>query len=81
MTTLSSRVPPPLRVNGGVYIFDPRVLELLPDEGDHEEVTLPRLIQARQLIGYLVDGPWRAINTPGDLDNIERELASVTDDA
>ncbi|MCN9243760.1 nucleotidyltransferase family protein [Streptomyces sp. RY43-2] len=80
VTTLVSRMPPPLRVNGGVYIFDPRVVELLPDEGDHEEATLPRLIQARQLIGYPVDGPWRAINTPRDLDDIERELASGTDD-
>ncbi|MFF0630811.1 NDP-sugar synthase [Streptomyces sp. NPDC004296] len=80
VTTLVSHVPPPLRVNGGVYVFDPRVVELLPDEGDHEEVTLPRLIQARQLIGYLVDGPWRAINTPRDLDDIERELAPATDD-
>ncbi|GAA2280411.1 MULTISPECIES: nucleotidyltransferase family protein [Kitasatospora] len=74
VTALDSRVPPPLRVNGGVYVFDPRVVELLPDEGDHEQVTLPRLIQARQLMGYPVDGPWRAINTPHDLDDIEREL-------
>ncbi|KPC60201.1 nucleotidyltransferase family protein [Streptomyces chattanoogensis] len=81
VTTLVSHAPPPFRVNGGVYVFAPRVVELLPDEGDHEEVTLPRLIRARQLIGYLVDGPWRAINTPHDLDDIERELASAADDA
>ncbi|MFC9738483.1 nucleotidyltransferase family protein [Streptomyces noursei] len=80
VTSLVSHAPPPLRVNGGVYIFEPRVAELLPDEGDHEQGTLPRLIQERQLIGYLVDGPWRAINTPRDLDDIERELASSTDD-
>nr|WP_260693466.1 nucleotidyltransferase family protein [Streptomyces sp. BHT-5-2] len=81
VTTLVSPVPPPLRVNGGVYIFEPSVVELLPDEGDHEEVSLPRLIRARQLTGYLVDGPWRAINTPNDLDDIERELSAVTGDA
>lgn len=74
VTTLVSHAPPPLRVNGGVYVFEPRVVELLPDEGDLEEVTLARLIRARQLVGYPVDGPWRAINTPRDLDDIEREL-------
>ncbi|MFE5580473.1 NDP-sugar synthase [Kitasatospora sp. NPDC056531] len=75
VTTLASHVPPPLRVNGGVYVFDPRIVELLPDEGDHEQTTLPRLIRARQLMGYRVDDPWRAINTPRDLDDLEQELA------
>ncbi|MFF2148563.1 hypothetical protein [Kitasatospora sp. NPDC058190] len=56
-------------------VFAPRIVELLPDEGDHEQITLPRLIRARQLMGYPVDGPWRAINTPRDLDDLEQELA------
>ncbi|MFB8166876.1 NDP-sugar synthase [Kitasatospora purpeofusca] len=75
VTALVSQAAPPLRVNGGVFVFDPQVVDILPDEGDHEQTTLPRLVRARQLIGYPVDSPWRAINTPHDLADVEGELA------
>ncbi|MEK2494439.1 nucleotidyltransferase family protein [Kitasatospora purpeofusca] len=75
VTALVSPSAPPLRVNGGVFVFEPQVVDMLPDEGDHEQTTLPRLVRARQLMGYPVDSPWRAINTPHDLAEVERELA------
>lgn len=74
VTSLNSPAPPPLRVNGGVYLFEPCVVPLLPDEGDHEETTLPRLVAARQLLGYPTDAPWRALNTPRDLTALEHDL-------
>ncbi|SDS68215.1 Nucleotidyl transferase [Streptomyces sp. TLI_053] len=75
VTALVSQVPPPLRVNGGVFVFDPQIVDMLPDEGDHEQTTLPRLVRAQQLMGYPVDSPWRAINTPHDLADVECGLA------
>ncbi|MEW2250545.1 hypothetical protein AB0907_24800 [Streptomyces sp. NPDC006975] len=49
---------------------------MLPDEGDHETSTLPRLVQAQQLMGYPVDEAWRALNTPRDVYDIEREIVA-----
>ncbi|MFI7101394.1 NDP-sugar synthase [Streptomyces sp. NPDC050161] len=76
VSALASTVPPQLRVNAGIYVFEPQVIELLPDEGDHEHSALAHLVRTRQLMGYPFDGPWRALNTPHDLADIERELAA-----
>src|SRR5256885_1155470 len=42
----------PYWVNGGVYVFEQSVRELLPDKGDHEESTFPELARAQRLIAY-----------------------------
>ncbi|MCB5909032.1 nucleotidyltransferase family protein [Streptomyces pinistramenti] len=76
VSALASKAPPQLRVNAGIYIFEPQVIELLPDEGDHEDSALAHLVRTRRLMGYPFDGPWRAINTPRDLEDLERELAA-----
>lgn len=76
VTVLASQAPVPLRVNGGVFVFDSQVVQMLPDEGDHETSTLPRLTRARQLMGYPVDNLWRALNTPRDVYDVEREIAA-----
>ncbi|MGV9887212.1 nucleotidyltransferase family protein [Streptomyces sp. NPDC003395] len=76
VTALASQAPVPLRVNGGIFVFDSRVRSMLPDEGDHETSTLPRLVQAQQLMGYPVDDAWRALNTPRDVHDIEREIVA-----
>ncbi|MEU3838727.1 nucleotidyltransferase family protein [Streptomyces sp. NPDC028635] len=75
VTALASQEPAPLRVNGGVFVFEPPVKEMLPNEGDHETTTFPMLIRTQQLMGYPVDNPWRAINTPRDVHDVEREIA------
>ncbi|MCQ8773859.1 nucleotidyltransferase family protein [Streptomyces sp. AA8] len=75
VTALGAAWAPHRRVNAGVYLFAPDVVDLLPDEGDHVHSTLADLIRARQLLGYPVDVPWWAVNTPQDLAGLERALA------
>ncbi|KUL36332.1 hypothetical protein ADL22_24925 [Streptomyces sp. NRRL F-4489] len=75
VTDLAPATPVPGRVNAGVYLFAWRVTALLPEEGDHADTTLPRLVGARQLTGYPIDAPWRAVNTPADVMSLERDLA------
>ncbi|HWM35976.1 MAG TPA: nucleotidyltransferase family protein, partial [Streptomyces sp.] len=41
--------PSPYLVNAGVYVFSPSFAELLPDRGDHERTTFPRLARQRLL--------------------------------
>lgn len=68
--------PSPYLVNAGVYVFAPSFAELLPDRGDHERTTFPRLARQRRLAGFpLPQGAyWRAIDTAKDLTEAAREL-------
>ena len=70
--------PSPYLINAGVYVFAARFTELLPDRGDHERTTFPRLARERLLAGYpLPQGAyWRAIDTAKDLTEAAKELSS-----
>lgn len=70
----------PYPVNAGVYVFAPEFTALLPDLGDHERTTFPRLARERRLAGFpLPQGAyWRAIDTAKDLTEAARELAAQT---
>ena len=68
----------PYWVNGGVYVLDQAIRDLLPDKGDHEEHTFPRLAQEGKLLAYKSDKFWRAVDTVKDLtavrDYLSRQL-------
>ncbi|RAJ66927.1 nucleotidyltransferase-like protein [Streptomyces sp. Amel2xB2] len=68
--------PSPYLVNAGVYVFSSSFAALLPDRGDHERTTFPRLARERRLAGFqLPQGAyWRAIDTAKDLEEAAREL-------
>lgn len=69
---------PPLsyQINAGVYVFAAGFAALLPDRGDHERTTFPRLARERRLAGFpLPQGAyWRAIDTAKDLTEAAAEL-------
>lgn len=69
--------PSPYLINAGVYVFGPEFAGLLPDRGDHERTTFPRLARERRLAGFnLPQGSyWRAIDTVKDLTEAAKELA------
>ena len=54
-------------VNSGVYVLGVEALELLPERGDHEQSTFPRLAEERRLHAHRHDGVWLTVNTPKDL--------------
>lgn len=64
----------PQRVNAGVHLFAPQTAELLPDLGDHESATFPRLAAQGLLAAHEIDGYWRAIDSAKDLREANREL-------
>jgi NDP-sugar pyrophosphorylase family protein len=66
--------PLPYPINGGIYVFSPAIIDLLPDKGDHERTTFPQLAQQRRLAGFPIDGYWRAIDTPKDIQEAAKEL-------
>ncbi|MFD6419621.1 NDP-sugar synthase [Streptomyces sp. NPDC060194] len=69
--------PSPFQINAGVYVFSAAFTALLPDRGDHERTTFPRLARERRLAGFpLPQGAyWRAIDTAKDLAEAAKELA------
>jgi NDP-sugar pyrophosphorylase family protein len=54
-------------VNSGVYVLGEEALGLLPQQGDHEQSTFPRLASERKLHAHRHDGVWLTVNTPKDL--------------
>ncbi|MFI5661072.1 NDP-sugar synthase [Streptomyces sp. NPDC051684] len=70
--------PSPYLINAGVYVFAAEFASLLPDLGDHERTTFPRLARAKRLAGFqLPQGAyWRAIDTAKDLTEAAKELSA-----
>jgi NDP-sugar pyrophosphorylase family protein len=64
-------------INAGVYLFEPEVTALLPDLGDHETSTFPRLAVEGRLAAYTIDGYWRGIDNAKDLQEANREIKTL----
>jgi len=66
----------PYWINGGIYVLESSIIELLPDLGDHEETTFPALAAAGKLQAFKTDALWRSVDTVKDLTELTRELES-----
>lgn len=66
-------------VNAGIYIFSKEIEQLLPDEGDHEIETFPKLPANRFLVFKSTDY-WRGVDTVKDLTEAEKEVAEIFSD-
>jgi NDP-sugar pyrophosphorylase family protein len=71
--------PSPYPVNGGIYVFEGAILDLLPETGDHERSTFPRLARERRLAGFPIEGYWRAIDTAKDITEAAAELRTAAE--
>jgi NDP-sugar pyrophosphorylase family protein len=71
--------PSTFEINAGVYVFSPEFAELLPERGDHERTTFPRLAREERLFGFPIPqgAYWRAIDTAKDLTEAAKELAAL----
>ncbi|MFJ8821310.1 NDP-sugar synthase [Streptomyces sp. NPDC102467] len=70
--------PSPFLINAGLYVFSADFASLLPDVGDHERTTFPRLARTKRLAGFPIPqgAYWRAIDTAKDLREAAKELAA-----
>lgn len=67
----------PYWINGGIYAFEPDVVGLLPERGDHEDTTFPRLAVDKRLAGYKIDSYWRGIDTVKDVNEAAEEVSQL----
>jgi NDP-sugar pyrophosphorylase family protein len=57
----------PFWINAGIYIVTKEIIELLPDQGDHETTTLPALANQGRLRTYNKNFYWKNIEDIKDL--------------
>lgn len=65
-------------INAGLYLFEPRVIDFIPNYGRPmlEKVVFPRLARAGRLAGFPFPGRWIAINTLEQYQAAERMIRS-----
>jgi len=63
-------------INGGIYLFERSIAGELPDLGDHETETFPRLAAAGQLAAMKSRGFWRSVDSFKDLKEAEEHVGS-----
>ncbi len=67
----------PFLINAGIYVLDQSLLDLLPDKGDHEEVTFPTLAKQGRLKAYQTHCFWRTMDTIKDHSEVTAELEQL----
>lgn len=70
------KVEMPHWINAGVYLFDRRIAEELPELGDHEIGTFPRLARAGRISAHKSRAFWRSVDSLKDLREAEEYLSS-----
>jgi len=63
-------------INAGIYLFERSIAAQLPDLGDHETETFPRLAEAGQLAALRSRCFWRGIDSFKDLQEAEEHLSN-----
>ncbi len=66
--------PPTNLVNGGFYLLDPEIIDLVPEGFSMiEKEVFPHLAKSGKLYGYHYPGPWIDIGTPEKLEKAVKE--------
>jgi len=67
----SEKIKLPFWINAGIYISSSDFFNYLPEKGDHEVETFPKLAKLNQLKAYRTNKNWISIDTMKDLDDCE----------
>jgi len=66
---------PDVWINGGVYVMNPRKsLKYLPEKGDIERETFPKLVSHGELLSYPHYGEWWFVDSLKDLKELEDSM-------
>lgn len=65
-------------INAGIYCLATSVLDMLPDKGSLEEVTLPSLAKDNKIrVEKYIDVLWRSIDTHKDIEEAQKEFQAL----
>ncbi len=63
----------PYWINGGIYVFNKKIEPMLPEVGDHEKLTFPK-ITSKEFIAFKDNSFWRAVDVVKDRSEAEAFL-------
>ncbi|WP_016730431.1 nucleotidyltransferase family protein [Saccharolobus islandicus] len=65
-------------INAGVYLMRKEIFKYLPEKGDMEKLTFPKLAKESLLIGIkYYDVYWRSIDTIKDIEEVSEDLIKM----
>jgi mannose-1-phosphate guanylyltransferase len=65
-------------INGGVYVANAqKILEHLPEKGDIERETFPKIVDSGQIMAHPYRGFWSLIDSVKDIQEVEPQLRSL----
>lgn len=68
---------PDVWINGGVYLLNPKkLIKSLPESGDIERETFPKLVTHGELLSYPYYGEWWFLDSLKDLKELEESIAA-----
>ena len=70
----------PLWINAGIYLLETAIRPELPDLGDHETTTFPRLADEGKLFAYCSRSFWKAVDNHKDLREAEEAILLTRED-
>ena len=70
------KVEMPYWINAGVYVLERDIYQELPELGDHETSTFPKLAQAGAVTAYKSRAFWRSVDSFKDLREAEEFLGN-----
>ena len=70
------KVKMPYWINAGIYVLERAIFQELPDVGDHETATFPRLAQTGRLSAFKSSAFWRSVDSFKDLQEAEENLVN-----
>jgi mannose-1-phosphate guanylyltransferase len=66
---------PDVWISGGVYVANAKkILSHLPEKGDIERETFPKLVSSGEIMAYPYEGFWSLIDSVKDIQEVEKEL-------
>ncbi len=70
---------PDVWINGGVYVLNGRkAMKYLPDKGDIERETFPKLVSHGELLSFPHYGEWFFVDSIKDLKELEESMPQAT---
>ncbi len=66
---------PDVWINGGVYVINPKkIMKHLPQAGDIERETFPRLVDRGEILSYPYYGQWQFLDSIKDIKELEEAM-------
>lgn len=67
VTSFAEKTELPFWINGGIYVFEREIENLLPDVGDHETTTFPQLVSEERMRAIKSSANWISVDSHKDL--------------